>query len=361
MSEQRFFSTIKAVKNKLKPEDAELRESAMTNPYKDWMITWHNPPINSEGSGLEDLVNCKDVHYFVYQLERTKEGNLHWQIFIQLKTAVRGIKKKKAGASALEKLLKIPEGVNPHVERRWNTTEACIFYCSKEDSRVKGPWEWGTPQALHKDNEGRGDQGTRNDLTLLKDKIYSGASKKDIAEAFPSHVMKMPHHIMTNMRLAAELAPRRSLIHGIWYWGPSGAGKTRAAKELINNHYRKGPEDTHNYASDPDYTFVKRGDDKWWDGYLNQPVVLVDDFSSFCDIPFKILIHLLEPNDVQGSVEVKGGKVLVNAELVIFTALEHPKKFIPEKEDPIQLGRRLTKVIEIKKDSSRPVKLAEGW
>ncbi len=39
-------------------------------------------------------------------------------------------------------------GGNPHVEKRQSTHSQCKAYCTKEDTRVSGPWTYGDDEGI---------------------------------------------------------------------------------------------------------------------------------------------------------------------------------------------------------------------
>lgn len=72
-----------------------------------------------------------------------------------------------------------------------------------------------------------------------------------------------------------------------WYWGPTGTGKSRKAREdcepsLIYTQF--GPN-------------TPRGS-MWWDGYCGQKRVIMDDFRPWW-CPFSFLLALLDRYDMQ--------------------------------------------------------------
>lgn len=67
-----------------------------------------------------------------------------------------------------------------------------------------------------------------------------------------------------NIELArAELQNTQTLdkLDNLWLYGPPGTGKSLAARRDNPNHFPKPAN-------------------KWWDGYNNQPVVIIDDLDS---------------------------------------------------------------------------------
>lgn len=62
---------------------------------------------------------------------------------------------------------------------------------------------------------------------------------------------------------------------------------------------------------------------KFFDGYINQKVALFDDFrKEMC--PFNYLLKLTDRHDI--NVEVKGGSVFFNPEVIIITCPRSPEQ-----------------------------------
>lgn len=89
-------------------------------------------------------------------------------------------------------------------------------------------------------------------------------------------------------------------MRGIWIWGPPGTGKTTFART--------------EYA-EPSQIYVK-AQNKWWDGYTGQKVVVLDDLDSDC------LAHYLKIWADKWSFlgEVKGGTVAPVYETFVVTS-----------------------------------------
>ena len=60
-----------------------------------------------------------------------------------------------------------------HLETAQGTKDQNIKYCSKEDTRIDGPWEFGDRETH---------QGTRTDLNAVAEDVKAGKSLEDIAE-----------------------------------------------------------------------------------------------------------------------------------------------------------------------------------
>jgi len=113
-----------------------------------------------------------------------------------------------------------------------------------------------------------------------------------------------------------------------WFWGPTGAGKSRAASELM-------PE-----------AYYKDGGTKWWDNYSGESDVIIDDFR-FCasdrDVTFSYILRLTDRYPFQ--VQTKGGYCEFSAKRIIFTSPMSPEDAFRDVSESIaQLMRRITEV-----------------
>ena len=125
-----------------------------------WTITWNLP--ESELSTFDvPWENCPGIVYGIGQLERAPTtGQLHLQAYVEL-----------ASKRTLSVLCDWLPGA--HFEIARGNAESNIQYCSKSDSRVDGPWEYGDRSALRK-------QGKRSDLLALRDGVISGLSDREL-------------------------------------------------------------------------------------------------------------------------------------------------------------------------------------
>lgn len=64
-----------------------------------------------------------------------------------------------------------------HVEITKGNEEHNIKYCTKEESRVAGPWSFGEPAKA----------GKRNDLTLVREMIAQGKGMREIVQQASSY------------------------------------------------------------------------------------------------------------------------------------------------------------------------------
>lgn len=204
-----------------------------------------------------------------------------------------------------------------HWASRRGTAVQASVYCKKE-----GNWtEEGTISAP--------EQGKRTDLNTVKEMALAGASMKAItavAETFQA--MRMAEKIREYHEPKRDWKP-----HVIWYWGPTGSGKTRRAWEEA-----KGLGET----------WQSSGSLKWWQGYDGHENVILDDFrGDFC--PLHMLLNILDRYPF--SVEYKGGSRQLLAKRIWITCPYPPQAIYQDRadrgEDIKQLLRRIDKIEHI--------------
>jgi len=144
-----------------------------------------------------------------------------------------------------------------HLEVAKGTEEQNREYCTKEETRLAGPFMSGT----YKPEAGR--QGARSDITALKESIKQGASRTAIAEEHTALVLRYPSGIAA---LQEALLPKAPVERDIWVhvlWGPTDVGKT------------------HRVLHSPEFAdayIVRPGRDPWGK-YNRQTTVVFEEFS----------------------------------------------------------------------------------
>lgn len=237
------------------------------------------------------------VTYAVYQREMAPTTNKeHYQGYLRLSRPQR--------PSALQKLWP-----GMHHERVRGTPQQCIDYCTKEDTRIEGPWHHGVFKSQ---------QGRRTDLEDIKDCIKGGFTMKDVSRDYFSQWVR--YHKAFD-RYALMVSPKRNQPPEVyWYSGPAGSGKSRRAHEEAPDAYWK------------DLT-------KWWDNYNGIQSVIIDDFEPTDYFTYKTLLRLFDRYPMQ--VQTKGGYINFNPPKIIVTSTYPPDFYYPEYDQ--QLARRITR------------------
>ena len=101
--------------------------------------------------------------YFIFSVEKAPStGKLHCQSYVRYGSAV-----------ALARVIKcIGGGAHGHVELAKGDEDKNIEYCSKSDTHVCGPFEYGE----------RAKQGKRTDIAATLELVKNGATMRSIME-----------------------------------------------------------------------------------------------------------------------------------------------------------------------------------
>lgn len=102
------------------------------------------------------------VQFAVWQLERSSNGSYHHQGYVELS--------RRMTMTAVRSLL----GEHAHISPRRGTRKEAINYCTKEETRVAGPWCWGELV--------QNSQGERTDLYSLRELLVRGTSISTMIE-----------------------------------------------------------------------------------------------------------------------------------------------------------------------------------
>lgn len=279
-----------------------------TNGARSWCFTLNNPSLEA----LDYLEAIKTnystlVRYIVFQLEEGENGTRHFQGYVELNRAQRLSYMKKIDPNA-------------HWEKRMGSREQARMYAMKEDTRISGPFEYGTFEA--------GGQGRRNDVKEFIDSVRSGKRKRELIDDYPLIMMKHPKFYEA---IKQEEMPIREndLIVRLNY-GHTRTGKTRYCKENFPNHWELP---------------ITNGT-LWFDGEDMHEVCLLDDF---CGKKSKwTLDNLLKILDIYPRrVPFKGGFTWWMPNIIIITSNLHPRdwyEWAGREEQYNALAARITEI-----------------
>lgn len=257
-----------------------------------------------------------DVSFIVFQHERTPTTQRdHYQCYIELKRTMR--------IPGLKKLLGLN---NMHCDVARGTREQCIAYVTKERTRVAGPWIVSKDGQLPED-----EQGKRKDIDRAKEIIEKTGSLDKVIEECGTVYIKYHKGLEAYQHKLAEIksgGPRHHPMEVFWLWGDSDSGKTRWVFDTfgVDNIYKKDFDGK---------------DDKWFDGYMNEPVLLIDDIDPEV-MTYRRLLTLLDRYKTR--IQYKGGSKHFNSHVVVITSNDHPMVLYQQK-DMWPLIRRITKGI----------------
>jgi len=249
--------------------------------YQHYCFTLNNY-VEEELSSVRSFCESEGK-YFIIGKEVGDSGTPHLQGYVSLK-------RRRTFLFVRDKL-----SSRCHIESARGTARQNREYCSKG-----GDFEEGGSI-----NEGRGprdrDELARSFMAAVR------RGDKGLVEFSDQEPHSWIHHGSNMLRNALSIYPpiERPTIHVRWLYGPPGVGKSRTAHQDLPEAYVKEPRT------------------KWWNGYLCQSDVIIDDFG-----PNGIDInHLLRWFDrYKCLVENKGGMVALYATNFIVTSNFHPEE-----------------------------------
>lgn len=209
-----------------------------------------------------------------------------------------------------------------HFEIRRGTQEEAINYTSKDDdTTIPGTWfDLGEPTDERK--------GKRNDLLDVKAMLDDGASDKDIAAEHFGSWVRYRRCFQEYRQLISTPRDPAVGVDVVIYYGATGLGKSRAARE-----------------SYPD-AYVKPVGTDWFDGYAGEETVLLDEFRANW-MSYGLLLSITDRYPC--TVPCKGGHINFNAKRLVFTTNFHPKYWY-KNDYYAALERRISRIIFFEKD-----------
>lgn len=259
---------------------------------------------NYTDDDLSTLNNWKTPTYIVYGFEVGESGTPHLQGYFEFKSSTLFKTIKKILPSA-------------HLEQRKGTGKQASDYCKKDGKFIE-----------------RGEmknQGERNDIKAVQLAIKNGASELEICEEFFAEYCKY-HKAFTRYKYLLELQKPRIVPKIIWLYGETGTGKTRAAVEW-------GGKDMPYYMKD---TL------EWWDGYMWEPKIIIDDFCT--ELRYRTLLKITDRYKFQGPV--KGGYLPINSPYIFITCDRPPDEIYRVPKELAQIERRIHLLHEVTKNDT---------
>lgn len=272
-----------------------------------WCLTINNPGEQWPVERLKAYHMDHAMRYLVGQLEKGEQGTPHLQLYVYFKGQVSFSTVKSIFQEA-------------HIERAKGNPQQNKDYCTKEEGRLEGPWEFGELP----------EKGKRNDLLQLKEDLDKGMEIQEISEKHFNHYLRYQRGIMSYKVLHA--VERDWLMEVEVLWGPTGSGKSRRARAENPGAYWKSKN---------------AGSSQYWCNYEGQNTIIIDEFYGW--IPFDFLLRLLDSTPIQ--LDVKHGSVACSAKKIVFTSNDHPSDWYSTERFPWgtlnPLKRRINTIVYI--------------
>lgn len=294
---------------------------------KKWTLRWSNPPEDWEAV-CEELFN-EHFKFFVGQLEMSESGTPHVQGYFELKK-----RQRRSTVSALW------GEVNPHFEEAKGNAKQNIRYCTKHcgacykgdpctgesaDYQMSEPVMWGTPSKIGK--------------AALMDGLWQAIEKGvDEYEMISETPALLSHQRAVNYAMEVrnrKLGNRWRTVQVDVLEGPPGVGKTL------------WPVWAHGYENIYILTKLTAGA-LWFDGYLGQKVLVIDDFDSDWSIPYRALLRLLDGHTLR--LPIKGGFTYALFDHVYITTNVPVGRWYKKRSEIDALLRRIDRVVSVALD-----------
>jgi len=256
---------------------------------------------------IEDVCANDDVDYIVVGWEiAPTTGRAHLQGYLYAKN-------KLSFSTVKDKL-----GIDVHLESARGTAQQNRIYCIK--GGVFG--ERGVcPQ-----------MGKRRDIDDLKDMMAAGSSERECVMASSSYQAAKHVQLLFSLKKPKLEFNKKEVI---WYWGPTGTGKSRRALAVANER---------GYSED---TWISGSTLQWFQFYMDEKCAIFDDLR-YSSTEFATLLRLLDGYPY--CVPVKGSARWWIPKLIIITTPYHPRDWsnVCKGEDIEQLVRRIDCIVEFK-------------
>ena len=243
---------------------------------RSYVFTLNNP------DGLLDFTELQNLVYSIYQEEMGAEGTPHFQGLLHFDASME-----------FSTVASFFEG-KAHLERCRDLI-ASIDYCSKEDTRLSGPYETGE----------RPHQGKRSDMVAVKRKLDEHLPESQIADEHFGTWIRYYKGFREYKVMKHLTIHRTQKTHVYIFYGPPGYGKSYLAR----------------HWDDPS-TIYHKDRTKWWNDYYDHSTVVVDDMDGSI-FSWKTFLGLMDETPFR--VENKGGFVPFIANTLIFTTNCPPK------------------------------------
>lgn len=197
-----------------------------------------------------------------------------------------------------------------------------------ELSRATDEWNYvmksGSEVVIDKNNR---KQGARSDLEAVHESIKKAKTMRQVANDHPVEFMKYPNGIAKLHAFNEERRTKKPAV--TWLYGDTSTGKTSSV-------FKRHP-DIEIWTAPSDF--------KFWNGYEQQEVILIDDFREE-RLAFDELLRVLDAYPM--TVNVKNGHRELNSPFIYITSIVEPRHVYTKLKasEPIeQLMRRIDNIV----------------
>ncbi|MCI1218217.1 MULTISPECIES: hypothetical protein [Bifidobacterium] len=236
---------------------------------RDWALT-----LKAEGLTINDVKEKFASYRWVGQLEEGGEsGYQHYQLAIMNDIPVRFTTLQKAFPGI-------------HIEPRAGSRRQLFDYCTKEDTRVDGPFyggDWADMDTILSRGE---NGGKRSDLDAVRSLIIDNGASLDDVLLNPDYAGSVSRCLpwvrsLIEARDKKRFGSSRVEREVTYIYGPSGVGKTRGIEDAVG--FENLCEVT-DYRRDP------------WQGYGTQDSIFLDEYDG--QLPFDFMLKLMDSSPV---------------------------------------------------------------
>lgn len=284
---------------------------------------------NYTDSEIIQICNFK-YSYLIFGKETGEKcGTPHLQGYIELKSSI----KFKTIKNRVPRL---------NIRRRLGTPKQASDYCKKGE-QSKEEWEmlktlgpnFGKNAKVFEDGE-ISKQGERTDLKKIRDDILEGKKKsEDILLENPFTYHTYGRTLDKIEEIAMRKIWRTEMTLCTWFCGGTGTGKSHNAFKNICGEFS------------PESHFIfNKNEPKWWDGYRQQPFVIINEFRG--EIPYSELLELIDKWPKNVPIKYKTPMPFISKHIIITSPLRPEELFknVHAKDSIAQLMRRI-KIIEL--------------
>lgn len=281
-------------------------------------------PFFKDDDAVTDYVSkLKDFKYTCWQFEIGENGTPHLQMYVNFSQSKRFKQIKQYFPTA-------------HFEDARGTSQECKDYCSKDDTRVRGPYEEGTFT----------EERQRTDYIGFFEMIKQGASNIEIKEVYPSLYMRERNKIDAYRQDLLHIEYDYKIRDDIEVTYIYGAGGTGKSSYVINKYGLSNIFRTCRY---------KYGA---FDRYDGQKVIVFDEFDS--SLPITDINDILDLYPTELSARY-ANRVACYNKVYIISNLSLEEQYINvQNEKPMQYRAFLRRIHNVVKFSEHSIVVEKG-